>query len=456
MEKDRMSVRREVDESGFLLAPWDVGEFGRLMGSTGTLIERSDAYPLPLELARGKVNQLRAQAAEWQGCGLQIPEPLAENIHAASVAFGRAVSHESPEQSRLAQTALELAYGAARDLVGHYMEEMFQARLRRQNPLDTAWGCRLTGHGLDGTDRRLLASFCNAVGLSFAWKEIEPAEGEFHWDAYDALLQWAQSTGLRVTAGPLIDFSPSQLPDWLWLWRGDLSNIASLACDYVSTVLRRYGDRIRCWQLSAASNLAAVLGLGEEELLWLTARLVETARQVDAKLELIVGIAQPWGEYMAKDDRTHSPFIFADTLIRAGLNLAALDLEIVMGVSPRGTYCRDLLEVSRLTDLYSLLGVPLRITLGCPSSSQRDPLAEQELAVNAGYWSKGWDTAAQTEWTSACASLVLCKPYVQGMHWTHWSDSLPHQFPMCGLVDGSRRPKPALAKLENIRRRYLE
>ena len=68
---------------------------------------------------------------------------------------------------------------------------------------------------------------------------------------------------------------------------------------------------------------AGILSLGEDELLWLTVRLVEAARQVDPGLELIVGIAQPWGEYMALEDRIHSPFIFADTLIRAGLNLAA-------------------------------------------------------------------------------------------------------------------------------------
>ena len=99
----------------------------------------------------------------------------------------------------------------------------------------------------------------------------------------------------------------------------------------------RYRSKIRRWQVCAGSNCARVLGLGEEELLGLTYRLAETARSVDPSIELVLGVSQPWGEYMSTDDYTHSPFIFADTLIRSGLNnLAALDIELVMGVELLG------------------------------------------------------------------------------------------------------------------------
>ena len=84
---------------------------------------------------------------------------------------------------------------------------------------------------------------------------------------------------------------------------------------------------VRRWHLTAASNVADVLTLSEDDLLWLTARLAEAAWQVDPALELVVGVAQPWGEYMARAEHTYSPFVFADTLIRSGLNLAALDVE---------------------------------------------------------------------------------------------------------------------------------
>ena len=55
--------------------------------------------------------------------------------------------------------------------------------------------------------------------------------------------------------------------------------------------------------MTAASNWANILALGEDELLGLTYRLTETARQVDPGLELVVGVSQPWGEYLAASER---------------------------------------------------------------------------------------------------------------------------------------------------------
>src|SRR5262249_31936114 len=151
------------------------------------------------------------------------------------------------------------------------------------------------------------------------------------WESADALVAWATGLGLPVTAGPLIDFSAAQLPAWLWLWERDLPSLATFMCRYVEAAVRRYRTRIRRWQITAASNCARLLALSDDELLQLTYRLGEAARQADPGIELVLGIAQPWGEYLAVADRTHSPFLFADTLIRSGLNLAALDVEIVMG-----------------------------------------------------------------------------------------------------------------------------
>src|SRR5579864_8458078 len=66
VESGLMTVRRGVEESGSLLVPWNVNGAGRLLSSTATLIEREQPYHLLVELARGKVHQLRTQSAEWQ------------------------------------------------------------------------------------------------------------------------------------------------------------------------------------------------------------------------------------------------------------------------------------------------------------------------------------------------------------------------------------------------------
>jgi hypothetical protein len=455
-DANRLVLARNVDESGCLVVPWAVDGVGLLMSTSATLIERPTPYHLPLELARGKVNQLRSQAYDWLAGGLPVPPALHDQIRDATRAFSAAVT-QSPGASAgpAAQAALVLAHLAADALVRVYVEQVFGVRHQRSARLDTALGCRLGTVLLPDEQARPLLDACNSVSLPFAWNEIEPAEANYRWEPHDALLDWAQAQGLTVAAGPLIDFSRARLPDWLWLWERDLHSLASFMCDYVETAVRRYRGRVRSWQLTAASNYASLLGLGEDELLWLTVRLVEAARGADPDLELAVGVAQPWGEYMALEDRTHSPFVFADTLIRSGLNLAALDVEFVMGVTPRGSYCRDLMEASRLLDLYALLGVPLRVTAGYPSAADPDPLADPELAVGAGHWRDGYRPEVQAVWAEAFVGLALCKPTVQGVFWTHFSDAEPHQFPQCGLLDVRGQVKPALERLRDLRQQHL-
>ena len=454
----QMRTRRLMDESGYLVAPWPIDGVGLVMGATATLMERTRPYALLIELARGKVNQMRSKAADWRMGGLQISAEMNQVLRQATLAFGQAATistggRPSAEETRQAQNALALGYRASEQLVGSYVEQVFNIRHQRSPQLETTLGCRLLP--ADSGAVPLAATF-NAVSIPFAWSDIEAEEGTYNWKPYDDLLDWALGQQLQVTAGPLVDFSSVLLPAWLWLWERDVPSMASFMCKFVEAVIRRYRSKIRRWQLSAGSNCARVLGLDEEELLGLTYRLADTARQIDPSLELIIGIAQPWGEYMAAHEWTHSPFIFADTLIRSGINnLAALDLELVMGAGPRGSYCRDVLEASSLMDLYALLGVPLRLTLGYPAAATADPLADPELSVGAGRWHDGFTPQTQADWATTLGALALCKPFVQAVQWVHLSDAQPHQFPHAGLLDADNQPRPAFDRLRQLRAQHL-
>ena len=234
------------------------------------------------------------------------------------------------------------------------------------------------------------------------------------------------------------------------------SSLGNLMAGYVETVVRRYQSRIRTWQITAGSNCAGILARRDEELIWLTIRLADAVRRVNPQLEVIVGLAQPCGDYLAEQERSKTPFIFADDLLRTGIKLAALELECVMAVSPRGSYCRDLLETSRMLDLYALLGVPIQTTLAYPSSSIATDQADPDQRVNLGYWRDGYFEETQADWAAAFAALALCKPYVRTVQWSHWSDAQPHVFPNCGLVDDQGREKTALQALQKLRGKHLK
>lgn len=456
VEPGRLVLRRSVEDSGFLVVPWEIPGIGQVMGTTTTLMERAAPYQFQVELARGKVNQLRCQAADWEAGGLILSPALADKIRSVSRSFGRAVTQPpSAEATALSESTLASAYAASEDLIQTYIDQMFQNRHLRQPQLDSTLSCCVGPAPLAPEHADLVAQTFNSVSLPMTWKLVEPSEGNYQWKTWDTLLAWAQGRGLDVLAGPLIDFTPSQLPDWLWLWERDLSSLANFMCDYVATTVKRYRGRVQAWQVTGAANCASLLGLGEDEFLWLTLRLADVARQNDPQAELVVGVSQPWGEYMAKEDRTHSPLVFVDTLLRSGLNLGAIDLEVVLGVSPRGSYCRDLLDTSRLLDTYSLLGLPLRVTLGYPSQTGHDPQAEAEISVGAGRWRGGPSQSNQAAWATAYTSVCLCKPWVRGARWIHLSDAEPHQFPFCGLLDAAGREKAVLRSLRELRRTHL-
>jgi hypothetical protein len=454
VELNRLIVEREVEESGYLNAPWGIEGVGRLLATTATLMERPLPYRLLVELARGKVNQLRCQAAEWKEDGLLLPATVEELIGCATRAVCRGVLAVSAEEADEAgQSALSLSHQAADRMIRDHIAGSLTLRHGRQPTLKAALSCQVSAAPAEETATELAGLF-DAIDIAFTWSSIEPNHGRYDWASQDAVLDWALKKGLAVTGGPLIDFSAMQLPEWLWLWEADPTSLGRFMSDYVMAALNRYGDRIRRWHLTSASNNTSVLSLGEQDLLWLTINLARVARRAHPGLDLIIRVAQPWCDSMVRDNRRQAAFLFAETLARE-LRLPALDLEIVMGVTPRGSYCRDLLDTSRLLDAYAELGVPLRVTLGYPSASTVDPKADPELCVDAGYWCGGIDQASQAEWANAFVMLALSKPYVEAVNWVSLSDAERHQFPHCGVLDPAGKPKPSLQALQHLRETYL-
>src|SRR5262249_58677368 len=58
--------RRQNSDSGKLNVAWPVPGFGRPVLSTASLPEREEIYVMAVELARGKIVQVRNQVAVWQ------------------------------------------------------------------------------------------------------------------------------------------------------------------------------------------------------------------------------------------------------------------------------------------------------------------------------------------------------------------------------------------------------
>lgn len=452
----RLVITRHESESGYLLVPWPVDPIGARVTTTSTLRERSEPYNLILELARGKLNQVRTQTAEWQGLGLQTEEAFDRELTDATRLFGQAVLDQgTPAAEATSTRVIERSYDLADQLTRTYIDQMFGTRAQDEGRLNTQLSARYVRPPVGDHVAEYRRAF-NAARIGFRWRDLEPVEAGYAWDLADEAFTFARTAELPATAGPVIDLSPGMLPDWAAGWSGDLPTLAAFMCDFLETLIGRYKATVRRWVVCAGFNHSDGLNLSDDDRLRLAARLFEAAAQVDPEIELVLGIAQPWGDYMADEEQTISPLSFADDLVRAGSRISAIELELRNGSGPRGSLPRDLLDTSRLLDLFGVLGLPLEVVVSTPATSGPDLRAAEHLET---VWSPGWATGprpeGQADWGEAFAALALCKPHVRSVTWSHWSDADPHLTPHGGLHDPAGHTRPLLARLASLRTEYL-
>lgn len=446
VENNIAQCRRTSSESAKFHVGWPIAGFGRPVTSTASLPEREQPYLLAVELARGKIVQLRNQASQWEVAGMQIPAEFARPYSLAHRQFAKAASSQDrpDEAARFASEALSFACRAAECLTLAYARQALAGRQQRYPQLPALLGCELGGEPPDTrTEERFLSAF-NSAAIRCSWADIESSEGEYNWDNVDRQLEWCEAHKIKVRGGPLIDLGPGGLPAWLANWEHDLLNVQSFVCDFVETAISRYQGRIRSWEVVARPNSGGALALNEESRLTLTARILDIARQVDEEAQLSIRIDQPWGDYQARGQHRLSPLQLTDALIRSGIGLAGVNLEIACGYLPRGSGLRDLLDVSRLIDAWSVLQVPLQIALASPSSSEHDPLAASDQEVDPNLWPNAVNETEQARWLAQLLPLLMAKPAVAGVTWCTFSDAVPHEYPHAGLVRADDRSKPAL------------
>jgi len=453
LDEGELVLERATADSASLHIPWTVEGYGQLILATGTLMERSEPYYLPLELARGEVGQLRNQLAEWRAIGLLGGEDVDQKAAEATSCFSKAIAAEqgSAESNQWAERAIVIAIEASHLLAALYTEQALAVRRRVLQRLDSFLGANLGVSLLDDyTAREFLQTF-NAAGVPMSWREIETSEEEFFWDVTDKQIQWCQANRLTVCAGPLLQFDPRTVPDWLFLYEDDFDSLLDFASQFVQATVSRYRGQVDLWICGGRLNTSQLFTLTEEEKVRLTARAIELTRTLDPDTPMVISFDQPWAEYLSRREMDFPPLHFADALVRANLGLTGLMLEINVGYHPGGTMPRDPIEFSRQLDNWSLLGVPLYLSVCAPSASHADPLASRQTKLPPD----SWNAKTQQMWVSRYLPLLLAKPYVNGLLWNQLRDTEPHDFPHGGLFDLRRHPKPALRQLASIRTAHL-
>ncbi|MEZ6056612.1 MAG: endo-1,4-beta-xylanase [Planctomycetaceae bacterium] len=444
LQGNLLQCTRSNSDSGKLHIPWRVEGFGLPIITTTSLPESDRPYHLTLELARGKIAETREQAYLWETAGMLIPDNFRSQIKLAYQLFSKASANRNHPTlvDDYSQQALTQAFRAADVLGGSYAIQRFKSRMQSLSHRPALLGCTVDESLSVEVLKDLFCSTFSAAVVPVEWNRIEPTEGNYNWQSLDDLVSCCQQQRMFVRGGPLIDLSAGGLPQWLTTWKDDFLNLQSFVCDFIETAVSHYAGQIRMWEVVARPNTGGGLRLTEEQRLALTARSLEAAQRTDTEAQLFIRIDRPWGDYQAGGQHRLTPIQFVDALVRSSLGLSGVNLEIAVGYHPQGSRHRDLLAVSRLIDVWSLLGIQLHVTLSFPSSATKDSQAVQEVAVGRSECGVDWSEEVQSHWASRYVTLLMSKPAVTGVFWTHFSDGFPHRFPNAGIIrpDGSQKP----------------
>ncbi len=446
---DQLTIRRSTTESGNLFVPWTTRNRGKLTLSTTCLRESHEPYHLPIELARGTVGRLRNQVAAWQQLGLNVSDDVAKHVTEATQALCLAAT--SREDNETSTEASDDAIQHSLDAIELMMRQYSRFSLKRTGKRNIFLAANLGSRPGAQFPNELLGAINTAV-VPFAWNEIEGSSNEAAADCFAEQIRWCKKLGLRVCGGPLLNFGKNGLPDWLYLWEDDPEALEGYMLRYIENTVKEYSSKVTLWHAWSGLNDCQAMNLSEELRVRLAVASLETLRTHDSTTPVLVSFNQPFGEYMSRKSLDLAPIQYADTLIRAELGVSGFGLEINLGYWPDGTLPRDPLEISRLVDRWSSLGLPLVLILTLPSSGLAEPSEDRSIIAFGG---QKCSFETQAKIAHEIVEVCLAKPAVQGVIWNQLVDNDSAVYPNAGLFTSDVEPKPILEQLRLLREHYV-
>ncbi len=202
---------------------------------------------------------MRNQLATWEGLGMQIPDEFRATHKEAHHLFAQATAAKPDvaKVTQLADRAIAKAFEAIDQLANAYVRQRLSVRFKRSPTLPVSFGCGIDCVDAPYKQREPFLETFNAAAIPIEWKEIEPVEGEYNWDACDELVAWCMENRLLMRGGPLLDLSPNGLLRMVEPVGHDYFNLQSFLCDFVETAISVMRARSVCGKSLRESTRAA-------------------------------------------------------------------------------------------------------------------------------------------------------------------------------------------------------
>ncbi|MEW4453991.1 hypothetical protein AB1L30_15055 [Bremerella sp. JC817] len=454
--EDRMVLELLETDGVKVKVPFrDAQRNARMLSTCALRVENKTPYNLLLELARGTLFRFRNLTNACLDAHLDLLDITKRLLKDATENFAQAaIGKETPgEANPRALLSLQQSLQGLSQL--EHVYAMASHHAISKQPKERAFLRGITlNEPLSAEVQPLFTKALNTIVIEPNWKKCEPEIGHYDWKDVDLTLDTIREKGHATVLGPMFTLDKFSTPDWLYLWENDFEEVLSAVEKYTAALVQHYRNRVDLWYCAAGLNDHTALPMKEEQRLQLMLHIVQSMRSSGLRAPLLVSFARPWGEYMTTRDRELAPIHFAEELVRARVGITGIGLEFNFGELSPATYYRGFFDVVDILDYWSLLGVPLFVTISAPSSWRPDPNAiydpnRQEEPLER------ISRRTQREIVSHVLPALLTHPQVQGVFWSQVSDSQPHRFPHAGLLDPRGRPKSAVNKMTDLIRTYF-
>lgn len=456
----RLTIDRPgIESSGKLFLPCLIDGLGYRTLSTCSLRPIGDqAYRLPLELARGSCFRARSQSDIWNRAGLELSprfiEGLAEGTELFLDAAGRA--GDSARACEAAVAAIACLERAIVELGESYAVQSIAFRKQREPHIGTLLAATVVAPSpASSPNAKQFCGAFNAAALRLSWADIETDSGRFDFDAAEETIKYLSTNGIRIIGGPLIDFRERLMPHWLYLLEDNFDAFLESVTHYVEKVVTQFRGRIQLWNCACGLNTRGPIELDDEQAIRLALEILSTVRRTDPNTPAIMSFDQPYGEYLSKHRDAISPLHFADALVRTGMQMAGIGLEVRVNYKDAATLPRSAVDFGLMIDRWATLGMPMLVQLTVPGGTGPDAKAQSPGELLA-YDGQTADAAAeQLRIAGPMIRTCLAKHIVHGIVWEGWSDAEPHVNSHSGVIDADGHPRPMLDYLTRLRKEFL-
>ena len=422
MDGTTLVIQRNRDESGRVFITFPFSEYGELVISTGTLPESSTPYCLVTELARGTANRLRNQTSIWQEGGLVIDDEVHQATAAATKFLGTAImAKDKSARVENAWSAIEKSMQAIFLLCQDFASQIVPVR-KAQASSTTFW-------------------FANRTGKN---EQFEPS---LNASVVDLVQVPGQVTDFPANkpliVGPFLDASPQGFSSELLA----LDDFAARKASTLATtqeVMNNLPDSVKMIHAVSGINGTGHRNLSYPQQLQLIGDLLQTVEDSSTDLPIMISFDFPWAERLAWSVGGTHPLQIADGLLRRGLRISMLGLEINLDYWPQGSIIRDPLQWIELIDIWSQLGLPLAICLRAPSGKMHSLDPEKTRVGPSNMPRMSMNDEQQRNFLNTVIPMIIARPTVHGIIWNQWSDSDNSHFAGAGLVDANGQPKEIL------------